>query len=152
MKYARFILIAISAVFLAYFFFVKNGDVTENETQDPAPQPQIIQKSFETKIDEQGQVTVKVTPQTMNGEQWKFDVVLDTHSVELDQDIMQIATLVDDKNNTYKPTSWDGAEPGGHHREGTLIFNPVQPPPKYVELKIGDVGGIAERSFKWNIE
>lgn len=152
MKYIRFILIAVVAIFLAYFFFVVSRDIEEDKTQSPNQQKQMGQSSLGTKTDEQGQVTVKVTPKTLNDTEWKFDVIFDTHSVELDQDIMQIAELLDSQGNVYKPIAWEGAGPGGHHREGILIFNPTQPLPEYVELKIKDVGGISERSFRWNIE
>ncbi len=150
MKYIPLILITTAAVFLVYFFFVVNRDVRESKTQSPAPQQQASQNSLETKTDDQGQVTIRVTPQTLSGTQWKFDVVLDTHSVDLGYDLMQIAELIDDKGNAYKPLAWEGSESGGHHREGVLQFEAINPIPSYVELKIKNVGGVAERSFKWN--
>lgn len=152
MKYIRFILIAIVAIFLVYFFFVVNRDIEEDSAQSPNQQKQTGQNSLESKTDGQGQVTIKVTPQTLSGTQWKFDLVFNTHSVDLNQDVMQIAELVDSQGNVYKPTAWEGAGAGGHHREGVLIFKAVNPAPSYVELKIKDVGGVPERSFKWNLK
>jgi len=78
--------------------------------------------------------------------------MFDTHSVELDQDLMQIVELTDGQDNTYKPIAWEGAEPGGHHLEGVLVFEAINPVPPSIELKIKDVGGVPERSFKWNTE
>ncbi len=150
MKYLQFILITAVAVFLAYFLFAVNQDEGD-KTQSPT-QKQTTQSSLETKTDERGQVTVKITPQALRGDQWKFDVVLDTHSVDLGQDMMQITELVDGQGNTYKPIAWEGAGPGGHHREGVLIFQPISLMPSSVELKIKDVGGVPERLFKWNTE
>lgn len=138
MKYIRFILIAVAAAFLVYFFFfVPNRDIRENE------------EGFETKTDERGQVTVKVTPQALSDTQWKFYIVFDTHSVDIDHDITQIAELFDSGGNTYKPITWEGSAPGGHHREGMLIFEAISPVPPFVELTIKDIGGVPARSFIW---
>ncbi len=153
MKYIRFILIAVVVVFLAYFFFVVNRDIGEDKTWNTGEQEQTKQSGFETKTNEQGQVTVKVTPQISDSAgQLRFDVVFDTHSVELDQDLMQIAVLIDDQGKEHTPSVWEGTGPGGHHREGVLVFEEISPVLVYVELKIKDVGGVPERSFKWNIE
>jgi hypothetical protein len=118
-----------------------------------AEQPQTpVQSTFETLSDTQGSVTVNATPTLLSSKdlQWKFDVGFNTHSVELDQDITQIAVLVDDSGKEYKPIRWEGAGPGGHHREGTLVFNQITPMPKTVTLKILGVDAPV-RSFVWNI-
>ena len=107
---------------------------------------------MESKTDEQGQVSVKVTPQALSGTQWKFQIVFDAHSGSLDDDPLQVSVLVDDKGNTNQPTVWDGQGPGGHHREGVLIFNVSNPALSFITLKIRNVGGVPDRSFKWNIE
>ena len=150
LRYIRFIMIGLVAVFLAYFFFVVNRDARESSAQN-FNQQQADRGGFITQTDEQGQVSVKVTPQVLaNSTQWKFDVVFDTHSVDLNQDLVQIAVLVDDRGSEYKPTVWEGPGPGGHHREGVLVFEAISPVPSSIEVKIKDVGGVPERSFKWN--
>ena len=141
MNYTRFILIGLAAIVLVYLYF----GVYENDGR-------IAQSQWQTKSDEQGSVSVKVTPQILSGAKWKFDVVFDTHSVDLNHDLMQIAELTDDKGGAYKPIAWEGGEPGGHHREGVLLFQQINPMPASVELKIKDVGGVSKRSFIWNIE
>ena len=80
--------------------------------------------------------------------EWKFDIAMNTHSVELNQDMTKVAVLVDDQGKEYKPISWQGAESGGHHREGVLIFNQITPTPKSIELKITGIGGVV-RNFVW---
>jgi hypothetical protein len=112
-----------------------------------------IQKKLETKIDDQGSVTVAVTPLDISTEvvEWKFNVIMDTHSVELDQDMIKITVLVDDQGKEYKPLRWEGAEAGGHHREGVLIFNQMIPTSKSIELKISTISDVV-RSFVWQIE
>jgi len=108
------------------------------------------EQKWESKIDEQANVTVTVTPIILSAEsgEWKFDVVMDTHSVELDQDMIKVAILTDDSGKEYSPVRWEGAPAGGHHREGALVFSPITPTPKSVELKIT---GIADtvRTFNW---
>lgn len=152
MKYTPFVLVAAVIVFLAYFFFGTNKDTRESKTQNTGQQQQKTQGGFEAKADEQGQVIVKITPLVLSGARWRFNVVFDTHSVELDQDLVQIAELSDNRGNTYEPMAWEGAEPGGHHREGILVFKAINPMPSYVGLKIKNVGGVPERLFKWDTE
>ena len=112
---------------------------------------EITKKMWESKSDERGAVAISVTPLELSSTapEWKFDVVLNTHSVELDWDMVKVTTLVDDAGNSYKPQKWEGAF-GGHHREGVLIFTPIVPTPKFIELKIaGDVE--PAKSFSWSI-
>lgn len=154
MKYTRFIMIGLAFIFLIYVFFVVYQNRTKNDEQNtPLPYAGETQQ-WETKTDDQPPVTIKVTPVELgkDAQIWKFDIAFDTHSGSLDEDPLQIATLIDDKGSIYKPADWDGAGPGGHHREGILAFNAVNPIPQSVELKIKDVGGITERSFKWDIK
>ena len=135
-----------------YLSFSSYRSTNEKDGQNTVESP-LVQKQYETKTDTQGSVTVDVTPRiSSEGRQWKFEMVLDTHSVEFDQDPLQAVVLVDDQENNFKPISWDGLGPGGHHREGILIFEAIIPVPKYIELKIKNVGNIPERSLKWNIQ
>jgi len=112
------------------------------------------QAKWESKTDDQGSVTVTVTPVAIDlssqTTEWKFDIVLNTHSVELDQNMIQIAVLVDDAGKEYKPLRWEGTEAGGHHREGTLVFAPISPYPRYLRLIIKSVGEV-ERLFSWTL-
>jgi hypothetical protein len=73
---------------------------------------------------EAGEVTVKITPQQITTDGASFSVVFDTHSVELDLDVVAASQLVVD-GERWTAASWDGAGPGGHHREGTLTFDAV---------------------------
>lgn len=108
-------------------------------------------QAWETMIDDQGNVSVVVTPLNFSPQSavWKFDVGMNTHSVELDQDMVKSAVLIDDQGKEYDPIKWDGPI-GGHHREGILSFNAIKPAPKSVELKIT---GIADtvRTFTWQL-
>lgn len=152
MKYWQFIAIALAFVFLIYYYFAVYQDGQKDYVQ--VDQSQTAQKQWETYTSEQEPVLIKITPTQLGSGQspWKFMVTFTTHSGDLDQDPTKVAVLVDDTGNTYRPISWEGPQPGGHHIEGSLLFNAVEPVPNYVELKILDVGGISERIFKWSLE
>ncbi|MBE0429663.1 MAG: hypothetical protein IBX61_07295 [Thermoleophilia bacterium] len=101
---------------------------------------------------EAGEVSVSVIPQELGEDEssWNFEVVLNTHTVELVQDPAQVSVLVAD-GQEYLPLAWEGDPPGGHHREGTLKFPPVSPRPDSLQLIIREFGGV-ERSFGWTLE
>mgnify|MGYP001583347601 CR=1 FL=1 len=111
-----------------------------------------VQQKLEQKTDVQANVTVVVTPVDIlsQSKEWKFDIVIDTHSVELGQDMAKIAILIDEEGKEYKPARWEGAPASGHHRGGVLAFARITPAPKSVELKII---GIADtvRTFTWQL-
>jgi len=98
-------------------------------------------------------VTVAVTPQNLaaNAATWDFKIVLDTHSQDLSDDLTKSAVLLDGTGAKYTPTGWDGAAPGGHHREGVLRFKPVSPQPQAIELQIMRIGETKPRSFRWQL-
>ncbi len=98
-------------------------------------------------------LTVKVSPK-LGGPadtRWEFSVVFDTHSVQLNDDPTQTTVLVTDDGRVLKPTAWNGAAPGGHHREGVLLFDAPTPPPIGIALKMTRLGEAAPRSFRWQL-
>ena len=98
-------------------------------------------------------VTVDVRPvQLANGEPVKFMVRMNTHSVNLAEDMLAVSELRDDKGKTYQPVNWKGSPPGGHHRRGTLEFPKLEGSPKTVTLVIRNVSDVPERTFQWDIE
>lgn len=99
-------------------------------------------------------VTVAVTPQNLadGAGSWDFKIVLDTHSADLGDDLTKSAILVDGDGRRYTPVAWDGAGPGGHHREGVLRFKPISPRPQSVELQIARIGESAPRTFRWQLK
>ncbi|MEK6591769.1 MAG: hypothetical protein AABZ67_01675 [Pseudomonadota bacterium] len=98
-------------------------------------------------------VTVAVTPQNLadGAGSWDFKIVLDTHSADLGDDLTKSAILIDGDGRRYTPVAWDGAGPGGHHREGVLRFKPISPRPQSVELQIARNGEAAPRAFRWQL-
>ncbi|MDO8769233.1 MAG: hypothetical protein Q7K57_11125 [Burkholderiaceae bacterium] len=101
---------------------------------------------------EQG-VTVKVTPKSIGSpdNRWEFTIVLDTHSADLRDDLTQSATLTTNDGRTLRPANWTGAAPGGHHREGVLVFDVPAPRPSAIELRIVRPGESALRIFRWQL-
>jgi hypothetical protein len=106
-----------------------------------------------TRTDSGGGVTVKVTFLDLKASgDLRFQVVLDTHSVNLDgYDLKAISVLRDNAGNTYSPTAVEN-KGSGHHRETTVSFAKVASGTKRVELVIKDVAGVKERIFRWDIE
>jgi hypothetical protein len=99
-------------------------------------------------------VTVAATPQDLssNAKTWDFKIVLDTHSGDLSDDLLKTAVLLDGTGTQHVPVAWDGAAPGGHHREGVLKFKPVSPTPATIELRIKRAGEANPRSFRWQLK
>ncbi|HEY4477615.1 MAG TPA: hypothetical protein VJB56_03205 [Candidatus Paceibacterota bacterium] len=154
MKYPFYMFVlpvALVVIFLFYVWFSRDQKLEPSNDKETAQQ---LLEQWETKTDEQLPVTIAVTPIELgkDAKTWKFDVAFTTHSGSLDDDPVKIASLIDNKGNTYQPKMWEGPGPGGHHREGVLIFDAMNPTPEYITLKIKNVGGITERLFKWDIK
>lgn len=100
----------------------------------------------------QSGVIVKITPRDLTAQPWAFDVVFDTHSQPLTDDLAKTAVLVSDGGASHPPLKWEGDPPGGHHRKGVLQFKPVSPMPAAIELQIRRSGESAPRSFRWQLK
>jgi hypothetical protein len=107
----------------------------------------------ETRTSNAGGVVVRVTPARLapGAATWDFEVVFETHTVQLAGDPAQFSVLLDPQGRTHAALRWDGDPPGGHHRKGVLRFKPVQPAPATVTLKMRGIGGVPERIFTWSI-
>jgi len=111
-----------------------------------------------TRIDEQGMVVVEATPLNLGTatETLEFDVVLNTHSVDLSMDLAKLATLTSDTGVSVQATFWD-APRGGHHVIGKLIFPSKQGDISILDgvtkltLTILDVDA-AVRLFEWELK
>ena len=149
MKKTVITILSIVAFVAGFLIFYQNRPI-----KTPAPQgnqQSSNSQKWETKTDDQASVNVVVTPLDLSQQssEWKFDVGMNTHSVELDQDMTKSAVLVDEQGKEYASIKWDGPV-GGHHREGTLSFAPITPYPQHLTMKIKGVGGV-DRSFSWTL-
>jgi hypothetical protein len=107
-----------------------------------------------SRTSDNGGVRVVVTPKAIEpgGAVWEFEVVMDTHTKPLNEDLARAAVLVDDSGRQYAPVAWQGDPPGGHHRKGTLRFAPPVEELKIIELHIAGVGGPGKRVFRWELK
>ena len=89
-----------------------------------------------------------------------FNTKINTHSVDLSQyRLDKLSYLVDSSGNKYYPSEWIESEgSGGHHRKGVLVFsgsddsgNDILSNDRYFEIIVNDVGGIPERTFRWDL-
>jgi len=151
MKYLKVLVFILSIVAIGaaiYYSTANRATRTLKETMLPSNQ-----NILQTQINSQDPITVKVTPKDLSESvtAWDFEVTLDTHSNNLDQDLTKITVLIDDKGNRFNPAAWEGDPPQGHHRSGILTFQPISPLPKSIELKIEQTGDLSEKSFKWEL-
>ena len=110
-----------------------------------------------SRTDSQGAVTVKTTPLNLDkpGDTLKFDVAMDTHSVDLSMDLTTTASLMTDTGLTIQASKWD-APSGGHHAEGTLSFPALKDGKsilvgaKQLTLTISGIDN-ASRTFTWDL-
>jgi hypothetical protein len=109
---------------------------------------------LETRTSSAAGVTLKVTPKDVapGAATWAFAVVLDTHSKDLSDDLVKSTGLLDARGARHAPIAWEGAPPGGHHREGVLRFKGLGPAPGAFELQIRRPGEGAARVFRWNLK
>lgn len=75
-------------------------------------------------IDEQGTVSAAVRPLNLNqpGAAIQFEVVLNTHSVDLNMDLAALSSLTSPNGLNLIGANWD-APLSGHHISGTLSFD-----------------------------
>ncbi len=160
--------VVITLIMVIFLLTACGNDATEEETAVTDIQiasqvqevPDDVEKNtiHETLVDQQGAVTVAVTPlnlETTNVETVSFEVAMDTHSVDLSMDLATLATLTTENGNEVLATEWD-AEMGGHHVSGILSFPVVVDGTDLLqgaselELIIRDVDA-PERVFSWQL-
>ena len=92
-----------------------------------------------------------ITPKILTPEQLpSFEIILDTHSVDLAFDMANAAKLEDSNKILYGQATWDGDPPGGHHRTGILTFSQYfKEPVDVVTLTFSD---IADEDWEFRFE
>jgi hypothetical protein len=146
MRKRIFSVLLLATVIVAPFIRLSNGGSGWNEA--------VAASHLAAQTSSARGVTVKVTPQNVASDAttWNFAVVLDTHSADLSDDLVKSSLLLDEAGRRFTPLGWDGAPPGGHHREGVLRFKPPSPLPQSIELQITRTGEGAPRSFRWQLK
>lgn len=133
-------------------------------TRTPAPTATLVAsppqetESYETRTDTQGSVTFEVTPIGLSAtaERLEFEVVMDTHSVDLEWDLAAHSVLRTDTGLEAQALSWPLG--GGHHYSGTLTFpsraedgTAFLDGARVVTLIIRDTD-VPERAFVWEVQ
>ena len=109
--------------------------------------------AYDTKSNRENRVRVEVRPVNLTpGEPARFEVRMNTHSVNLGQDMVAVSVCKDDQGREYRPVSWQGSPSGGHHRSGILEFPVLEGNPDRVTLVITNIANVPERTFEWKLE
>jgi hypothetical protein len=113
-----------------------------------------VVQNLAEQTNKEGGVRVKVTPRRISAEAstWDFEIVLDTHTSDLSQDLARSSVLIDTQGKPHAPIGWEGDPPGGHHRKGILRFKPLTGSTQTLELRITGVGGVDVRVFRWQLQ
>jgi len=138
--------LAIAAIF-AYSFTNDFGVVKVIAVSNAA------ELGYAAQVSNERQIKITATLQNIPREAktLDFEVTLETHTHALSDGLENSSVLIAD-GKQYKPLSWDGTPPGGHHRKGTLHFKAIDPFPASVELQIRLIGDASPRSFKWQLK
>jgi hypothetical protein len=62
------------------------------------------------------------------------------------------AMPLDPAGGRHAPLAWRGDGPGAHHRNGVLVFAPLEPRPPAIELQLQRAGEAAPCAFKWRLQ
>lgn len=110
--------------------------------------------AFQPRTNDSSGVRIVVTPRalTPGATIWEFDVMFDTHTKPLNDDLVAVSALVDEQGRSIRPISWQGDAPGGHHRKGILKFSSLAGNPTALELQMKGVGGVDLRTFRWELK
>jgi hypothetical protein len=109
--------------------------------------------AFQAQTNDENAVWAEVKPVQLGpGQPAIFEVRLNTHSVNLTYDMVQVSSLQDSQGKVYKATAWKGSSPGGHHRRGTLEFPQLEGNPQIVKLVIKGIADVPKRVFEWKLE
>lgn len=87
-------------------------------------------------------IDVTMTALVLDATGAQFRLALDTHTASLNVDLPGSAQLWVAGRSAGTGT-WDGAGPGGHHREGTLRFTTAIPAGARVDLRLTGLPGEA---------
>ncbi len=111
--------------------------------------PRQEEASLPARTVDAGGVQVRIEPLRIDQTGAAFLVILDTHSGDLRVDLAETARL-EVGGADWGDAAWDGDPPGGHHRQGTLNFEPGGPTRGTARLAIDGLPGPVLAS--WTVE
>ena len=136
-------------IILAVAIFISASFESKKKESNTQVLPTKEVDKLATKTDDSGQVFVDAKPLKTEGKNLQFEITVTTHSVDLSEDLSSVSKLIVDGLEAT-PIRWDGDPPGGHHREGTLLFEGNFINPKSVKLIIESIGG-EKKEFEWEL-
>ena len=134
---------------LSYGLYLRDSNLVLSDPASKIDTQSTELSSYKEQVDESGAVNVTIKPTEISEEGWSFEVTLQTHSVELDMDILASVVLIDADGAQVRATKWDGDPPGGHHRMGTLSFAALDRAPETITLLARDIADVPLREFVW---
>lgn len=151
MKYGKVLVFNLIIILIGAVIYFVISNRTNFFNKPIAPNLPAEQTALSAQTASIGIVTYKVTPKNLSKSSptWDFEIVLDTHTGSLDQDLVSEVRLLDDKNKEYQASKWEGDPPGGHHREGVIKFESLGSDVTSLILKINPGEKMKETSFTW---
>ena len=99
-----------------------------------------------------GDVEVTVSPLPFSrGQDLSFKIAFDTHVGSLDFDVTK-SIYLDYGTGGTSPLGWNGTQPGGHHREVTVTFQPLPQTTSLLRLLLEGISGQGPQYFEWRID
>ncbi len=109
--------------------------------------------AYKTKSNKKNSVRVDVRPvQLLPGKPAKFEIRMNTHSVDLSYDMVAVSTLKDNQGREYQPINWEGSSDESHHRQGILEFPKLETNTASITLVIRKIAEVPERIFEWSVK
>ena len=109
--------------------------------------------AYKTKSNKKNSVRVDVRPvQLLPGKPAKFEIRMNTHSVDLSYDMVAVSTLKDNQGREYRPINWEGSSDESHHRQGILEFPKLETNTASITLVIRKIAEVPERIFEWSVK
>jgi hypothetical protein len=127
------------------------ADVTT--TENIGLEEQVIENiDLEEQTIESNKVAFSVTPEIDPGVSIRLLVSMNTHSVNLNFDMLKVSKLVDSNGEIFLPAEWQGPAGGGHHRSGTLIFLDIPEDIHKLNFLLSPGGKFQDLNFEWIIQ
>ncbi len=143
----RNVTVVIAVLVVAFLFILASFEKTAEAEAVAEPFHNLV-----AQINDENFVTFEVKPLDFSfNVPIRIEVAVNTHRGDLDFDMTEIATLEDNEGNIFKPVSWEGSPPGGHHISGILTFPGIEKKTSRITLTIRDVYDVPKRIFEWKL-
>jgi len=109
--------------------------------------------AYEELIDRQAGTRVSALPVSLSaGKQVRIKVWFSAHSGELNHNLLNTSTLVDDRGKEYNPISSKTVKSGENRYAGELVFPAINNDVKMIKLLIPAEGKAKRHVFKWALQ